>query len=65
MILCVHLPDYGKELSIEFTVTINQCVVYKISVTHPQQLSYTYQIDEPTLVIPVPQAFLTPSNCGQ
>ena len=65
MILCTTLTDYNINLYIKFTITIEACIVYDIHVTHPPTLRIEYDVGEPTVMEPLPDTFLTPSDCGQ
>lgn len=65
MIIKVLLPEYNISLEIPFKLTIEACVVTDIHVTHPIDLILTYYLGDPALEEPIPETFLTPSDCGQ
>lgn len=64
MVLFVNLPQYSVTLDVPFKILIEACIVYDIHVTHPQNLHLFYSLGGARLEEPIPDAFLTPSNCG-
>ena len=64
MIVNVRLPDYDVSLDVPFTLIIEACIVYDIHVTHPPDLRLFYDLGDQALVEPIPETFLTPSDCG-
>ena len=65
MVLFVDLPQYSVTLDVPFKIIIEACVVYDIHVTHPRNLHLFYSLGGAPLLEPIPDAFLTPSSCGQ
>ena len=65
MVLVVELPNYGVDLRVPFTITVQNCVVTAINVAHPGNLHISFEVGDPEYVEPIPAVYLSPPGCQE